>query len=243
MNRLNLPIILHSCTQSSRSRGILNYFSNCSRYTYFIWQSLGVLSSCLFLLEVGLFGNIQFCVLAWLVKSPFTSSVAYNGIACSYYREALINSEWLIARSAIGYKSHYIMSRSRTPPLLDFYLGKQRASIMLLMGHNQTVDFLLTVCHVSCPLPGFQIWFIYIFSVLTLLSLHGVDFTRKKKRSVSMKGLSQSCTLNRLSYKTYNYAKSLLIVQLLWIYYNKLKRRACAFLRLGYFTKTNITNC
>lgn len=215
MNRLNLPIILHSCTQSSRSRGILNYFSNCSRYTYFIWQSLGVLSSCLFLLEVGLFGNIQFCVLAWLVKSPFTSSVAYNGIACSYYREALINSEWLIARSTIGYKSHYIMSRSRTPPLLDFYLGKQRASIMLLMGNNQTVDFLLTVCHVSCPLSGFQIWFIYIFSVLTLLSLHGVDFTRKKKPSVSMKGLSQSCTLNLLSYKTYNYAKSHLIVQLL----------------------------
>ena len=215
MNRLNLPIILHSCTQSSRSRGILNYFSNCSRYTYFIWQSLGVLSSCLFLLEVGLFGNIQFCVLAWLVKSPFTSSVAYNGIACSYYREALINSEWLIARSTIGYKSHYIMSRSRTPPLLDFYLGKQRASIMLLMGNSQTVDFLLTVCHVSCPLSGFQIWFIYIFSVLTLLSLHGVDFTRKKKPSVSMKGLSQSCTLNLLSYKTYNYAKSHLIVQLL----------------------------
>ena len=124
MNRLNLPIILHSCTQCSRSRGILNYFSNCSRCTYSISQSLGVLSSCLFL-EVGLFGNIQFCVLAWLVKSPFTSSVAYSGIACSYYREALINSEWLIARSAIGYKSHYIMSRSRTPPLLDFYLGKQ----------------------------------------------------------------------------------------------------------------------
>lgn len=183
MNRRNLPIILHSCTQCSRSRGILNYFSNCSRCTYSISQSLGVLSSCLFL-EVVLFGNIQFCVLAWLVKSPFTSSVAYNGIACSYYREALINSEWLIARSAIGYKSHYIMSRSRTPPLLDFYLGKQRASIMLLMGHNQTVDFPLTVCHVSCPLPGFQIWFIYIFSVLTLLSLHGVDFTRKKKESV-----------------------------------------------------------
>lgn len=242
MNRLNLPIILHSCTQCSRSRGILNYFSNCSCYTYSIWQSLGVLSSCLFL-EVGLFGNIQFCVLAWLVKSPFTSSVAYNGIACSYCREALINSEWLIARSAIGYKSHYIMSRSRTPPLLDVYLDKQRASIMLLVEDNQTVDFLSTVCHVSCPLPGFQIWFIYIFSVLTLLSLHGVDFTRKKKLSVSMKGLSQSCTLNRLSYKTYNYAKSRLIVQLLWIYYNKLKRRACAFLRLGYFTKTNITNC
>ena len=242
MNRLNLPIILHSCTQCSRSRGILNYFSNCSRCTYSISQSLGVLSSCLFL-EVGLFGNIQFCVLAWLVKSPFTSSVAYSGIACSYYREALINSEWLIARSAIGYKSHYIMSRSRTPPLLDVYLGKQRASIMLLVEDNQTVDFLSTVCHVSCPLPGFQIWFIYIFSVLTLLSLHGVDFTRKKKLSVFMKGLSQSCTLNRLSYKTYNYAKSRLIVQLLWIYYNKLKRRACAFLRPGYFTKTNITNC
>ena len=99
---------------------------------------------------------------------------------------------------------------------------------MLFMKHNQTVEFLLSVCHVSCPLPGFQIWFIYIFSVLTLLSLHGVDFTRKKL-SVSMKRLSQSCTLNRLSYKTlitqnpalsYSYYESITI---------SLKARLCSF--------------